>query len=355
MQGVPINLDDLIHARSVEDVRREFKATWNQSVSDAIVRSVCAFANDLLNLNGGYIILGIEADDQGHPILPPRGLDGLDMDRAQRELRGQCNRIEPSYQPLVFHEIYQGQDILVVWVPGGDNRPYQGPRRAKNGGNAYFVRQGSETIEAKGEILNQLLSQTARIPFDDRRSFVSSVEDVSPTLVRRFLYDVRSDLMRAGQNVGDLDLYDRMRLLVRINDHHVPRNVAVLFFNEAPEDFFTGARIEVVQFGDDAGGDLIEERTISGPLNDQVKITVDYLNSLADVTLQKRPGEAEVDKTVAYPYEAMEEAVVNAIFHRSYDNNPEPTKIYMYPDRMEIISYPGPLQGIDKHHLSKDG
>ena len=72
MQGVPINIDNLIHARSVEDNRREFKATWNDAVKESVVRSVCAFANDLLNLNGGYIILGIDTDEQGLPILPPR-------------------------------------------------------------------------------------------------------------------------------------------------------------------------------------------------------------------------------------------------------------------------------------------
>ena len=355
MQDAVINIDDLIHARSVEDIRREFKATWNESIRDSLVRSVCAFANDLLNLNGGYIILGIETTDQGYPILPPRGLGELDIDRVQRELLGQCNRIDPDFRPLVFPAIYQERSILIVWAPGGDNRPYQAPRRSAAGERAFYVRQGSETVEARGEILSQLLAHAARIPFDDRRSLVSTVEDISPTLVRRFLYNVRSALIRPGTNVADLDLYHKMRLVVPVNDYYVPRNAAVLFFHEAPENFFRGAQIEVVQFGDDTGGDLIEERTITGPLNEQVKLTVDYLNSMADVMLRKRPGEAEVDRTVAYPYEAMEEAVVNAVYHRSYDSNPEPIKIYMYPDRMEIISYPGPLQGIEQHHLAKDG
>ncbi|MCP4149609.1 MAG: hypothetical protein GY757_17820 [bacterium] len=31
--------------------------------------------------------------------------------------------------------------------------------------------------------------------------------------------------------------------------------------------------------------------------------------------------------------------------------SPEPVKIYIYPNRMEITSYPGPLQGIKKEHL----
>ncbi len=60
MQNLPIDIDNLIHARSVEDHRREFKATWNDTIKESVVRSVCAFANDLLNLNGGYIILGID-------------------------------------------------------------------------------------------------------------------------------------------------------------------------------------------------------------------------------------------------------------------------------------------------------
>ena len=355
MQGAPINIDDLIHTRSVEDNRREFKATWNDPVKESVVRSVCAFANDLLNLNGGYIILGIDIDEQGLPILPPHGLNGDDVDLIQREIRGQCNRIDPTYQPLVFPETYHGKSILIVWVPGGDNRPYQAPKRGQGSNRAYYVRQGSSTVEATGEIRTQLLEQAARIPFDDRRSLISTVEDISPTLVRRFLADVRSDLVRAGTNVANIDLYRRMRIIVGLNDHYVPRNSAILFFNETPDSFFAGARIEIVQFGDDAGGDLIEERTIAGPINEQVKLTVDYLNSLADVMLRKRTREAEVDRTVAYPYEAMEEAVVNAVYHRSYDNNPEPTKIYLYPDRMEIISYPGPLQGIEEHHFAPNG
>ena len=47
----------------------------------------------------------------------------------------------------------------------------------------------------------------------------------------------------------------------------------------------------------------------------------------------------------------MEEALVNAVYHRSYEGNPEPIKVYLYPDRMEIISYPGPVPGIEMRHF----
>jgi ATP-dependent DNA helicase RecG len=350
MTGLPLNIDDLIHARVVEGNRLEFKANWGDNVKESVTRSICAFANDLLNLNGGYVVLGIEQTDQGLPLLPPSGVAG-NIDRIQQEIRGQCRRIQPDYQPLLFPVEYQSRPLLVIWAPAGDNRPYQCPRRVDEGDRAYFVRQGSETVEAKGDILRQLLERTAKIPFDDRRNLNANLDSVSPSLVRQFLADVRSDLVHAGAAIDDREVYRRMNLVVRVNDHETPRNVALLFFSEDPDRIFRGARIEVVQFSDDAGGDLIEERVIRGPIPQQIRQTLQALNNLVETQLRKRPGDAEVEKAVAYPFEAMEEAIVNAVYHRSYDGAPEPSKVYLYPDRLEIISYPGPVPGIERAHF----
>lgn len=351
MPGLPFNLDDLIHTRAIESNRVEFKATWSDVIKAAVTRSVCAFANDLLNLNGGYIVLGIETDAIGRPLLPPRGLEGLDLDVIQREIRGQCRRLDPEYQPVLFPEFFQDKPILLIWAPGGDNRPYQAPKTLEGGERAYYVRQGSETVEAQGDILRQLLERAAKVPFDDRRNQQARVEDLSPSLVRRFLADVRSDLVLGGTSMDDRELYRRLRIVSPVNAYDAPCNVGLLFFNENPDRFFSGARIEIVQFADDAGGNLIEEKTMRGPLPEQIRLTLESLNSLADVLYEKVPGRAEVDRTVAYPYEAMEEAAVNAVYHRSYEDASEPTKIYLYPDRMEIISYPGPVPGIEREHL----
>ncbi len=49
--------------------------------------------------------------------------------------------------------------------------------------------------------------------------------------------------------------------------------------------------------------------------------------------------------------EAVKEAVVNAIHHRGYDGPPEPLKVYLYPDRMVVTSYPGPMPGLRLEHF----
>jgi ATP-dependent DNA helicase RecG len=350
--GLPFNLDDLVHRRAIENNRVEFKATWDEHIRVAVVRTICAFANDLLNLNGGYIILGVEEQD-GHPVLPPRGLDDLDLDKLQREIRGLCKRIAPEFQPVLFPAYHQDRTILVIWAPGGDNRPYQSPDDVNRKGPTmnYYVRQGPQSVEARGEILRQLMESAAKVPFDDRRNLEARVESLSPSLVRRFLNDIRSELAVSDRPFDDIDLYRRLRIVAAINDHEVPRNVGLMFFSEDPDQHFPGARIEVVQFGDDAGGDLIEERQFRDPLPQQIKATLEYLDRLGGTLVQKVRGQAEVERTVPYPYEAMEEAIVNAVYHRGYDGPREPIKVYLYPDRMEIISYPGPVPGVQRQHL----
>ncbi|MBN1592962.1 MAG: ATP-binding protein [Candidatus Coatesbacteria bacterium] len=265
MPGLPFNIDDLTNLCSIEGNRVEFKATWDSRVKSDVIRSVSAFANDLLNMNGGYIILGIEEKD-GRPILPPRGLDACDMDNIQRTLTGECKgKISPEYLPVLFPEIYQNRPILVIWAPGGDNRPYQAPSRNDEKTRAFHVRHGSSTIEARGDLLRQLLEMTAKVPFDDRRALGATIADISPSHVHRFLENVRSDLVSASPPIPADELYRKLRITTRINDHEVPRNVGLICFSDDPDRFLRGARIEIAHFSDDAGGNLIEEKTIKGP------------------------------------------------------------------------------------------
>ena len=113
-----------------------------------------------------------------------------------------------------------------------------------------------------------------------------------------------------------------MRLTSPLNAHDAPRN-------PGPGSKWCSS--------DDAGGNLIEETIIRGPIHHQIRQTLRYLESLGSTVLEKIPGRAEVARTVTYPYEAVREAVVNAVYHRSYEHF-EPTKIYLYPDRIEITS-----------------
>lgn len=102
VSGLPINIQDLLHFRGVEQARVELKKSWNRGPTSAqIARTLCAFANDFQNINGGYLIIGVE-DEDGKAKLPPAGLDPAQLEDIQRAIRVLCKtRIDPEYQPLI--------------------------------------------------------------------------------------------------------------------------------------------------------------------------------------------------------------------------------------------------------------
>ena len=349
---LPINLDDLLHCRGVESERVEFKASWDdRTTGPQVLRTICAFANDYHNLNGGYVVIGVEERD-GRAALPPSGLSAEEVEAAQKWIRGNCNRLDPPYPPILSPETVDGRLVLVIWAPASEMRPHRAP--APDGPGRYWVRLGAETVDAerRGDMLRGLIQQTARVPWDDRRAADAEVEDLREAKVREFLRDVRSGLLEES---NEREIYRRMRLTVRVNDHQAPRNAGLLFFSNNPTQWFRGAKIEVVQFAADRAGDVQEERTFGGALVDQLRDCLTYLENLSTLHLQKQRDRSQVRGWVSYPLPALRETLVNALYHRSYDvDQPEPTKIYLYPSRMEVISYPGPVPGIEPRHLLPD-
>jgi ATP-dependent DNA helicase RecG len=345
---LPINIDDLLHHRGVESSRIEFKKSWNEGpTSLQVLHTICAFANDLQNLNGGYVILGVE-EEKGVAKLPPAGLTPEELAKAQTWIRGRCNSLDPVYQPIFSPEVVEGKHILVVWAPGSDTRPHQASEGLEKSARKYYVRIGSDTVEAKGAILTQLIQLTARVPFDDRRALGVPVEKIREAKVREFLADIRSGLL---DEPDAREIYRRMQISSRVNGHDAPRNIGLLLFSDDPEEWFRGAHVEVVQFADDASGNVIEERVFRGPLQQQIRDGLGYLRTISTRHLEKLGDRPEVKSWFSFPFPAIEESLVNALYHRSYEGEPEPTKIYLYSDRMEVISYPGPVPGIEARHL----
>ena len=54
---LPINIQDLLRKQKIESNRIEFKKGWNP---DKIYHSICAFANDIDNIGGGYILVVVK-------------------------------------------------------------------------------------------------------------------------------------------------------------------------------------------------------------------------------------------------------------------------------------------------------
>ena len=351
---LPISIDDLLGGRSIESVRVEFKASWKaETTGFQVLKTICAFANDHQNLNGGYIVIGV-AESDGRAERPAVGLSNADFEASQRWIRGRCKAMQPSYTLVFSPEALDGREVLVVWVPPSDERPHRAPDGPDAGKRwKYWIRVGSETVnaEAAGR-LEALIEQTIRVPWDDRVAHRARIEDLREAKVREHLHDVRSALR---DELDAASIYRKMRLTAPVNDHEAPRNVGLLFFSDAPEQWFPGARIEVVQFAADRAGEVQDKLVFRGSLTAQLRDCLRYLEGISQTHIEKARDRSRVRGWVSYPVPALREALVNAVHHRGYRPEAmEPTKVLLYPDRMEIISYPGPVAGIEPRHLAPD-
>ncbi|MCD8133549.1 MAG: putative DNA binding domain-containing protein [Clostridiales bacterium] len=351
--ALPINVADLINRRVIESARIEYKADWNP---EPILHSICAFANDIDNWGGGYIIIGID-EDNGMPQLPVKGLEKSSIDRINKELLQKCNMIEPRYIPIVEQTAFSGKEIIILWVPGGVNRPYKCPTgfpttKAEKAEKAYYIRKMSNSIRANQLEEKELFMLANNQPYDDRPNLTAKVQDLKTSLISEFLYAVNSDLYGFSLEQPIVETAASMRLIGGPSEMKCPLNVGLMFFNERPDDFFPYARIEVVDKPDPTGVGMTE-KIFAGPLNRQLGDALSYIkNYIIKEKIIKVPGQAEAERIFNLPYEAVEESLSNAVYHKSYQIG-EPITVTMLPDRMEITSLPGPDRTITNADLQK--
>ena len=348
--SLPVDITALLHGRTVEWERLEFKRGWNPQ---DVLHTLCAFANDFHNLGGGYLILGV-AEHEGRPALPPAGLEPGSLDRIQKELLnlGQ-NAIVPPYHPIAVPMDYSGSAILVLWAPGGQSRPYRARTSLSKESReyAYYIRKGSSTVRARTADESELMSLAATVPFDDRVNLQARPEDLSRPLMCAFLEEIGSKLASEASSLPLPELARRMHLLGGTSEASFPLNVGLLFFHPEPHRFFPGTQIDVVWFGDGAGGDQFTEKIFRGPLHQMLREALDYIrrNYLNELVI-KRKDRAEALRVANFPFAAIEEALVNAVYHRSYEIR-EPIEVRISPTELVVLSYPGPDRSVKPEQL----
>jgi len=359
--ALPINIDDLINARTVESVRIEFKRGWNPY---DILRTVCAFTNDIDEMGGGYVIVGVEEKD-GTPILPPYGVEPKEIDGIQREFFKLCNDdIDPKNYPSIEVIEFQGKYIIAIWVTTGEQRPYSASISAARGAKmAIYVRHGSITKEASKTQERQLRELAAFKHFDDRINNKASIDDLDLGLIQSYLQEINSNLYAESVKIPLVEIATRMQIARGSKENIRPLNVGLLMFCREPHRFFEGCKTNLIEFEDESGVKY-SENIFTGPVHVQIRDIMSYLKSnIIKQHIKKPATRPESVVYYNYPYQALEEVIVNALYHRSYEEQ-RPNEIRIYKGfkktidraedkrRIEVRSYPGPLPPLDSQALA---
>ena len=355
--ALAININDLLNKQKIESNRIEFKKGWNPA---SIYHSVCAFANDFDDLGGGYIVVGVDTDETtGVAIRPVEGVPTEKIDGIFQEMVGYNNKISPYYMPRTSVEEVDGKSVLVIWCPAGINRPYSIPENvtAKSMTKEYFyVRSGTSSIIAKGEVLDELRELASRVPFDERGNPDIRLEDISTLLLREYLVKVGSKLASDINTKPLQEILEQMDLYVGPKENRMLRNVAAMMFCENPSKFFKRTQVEIVYFPEgrlNNPSNLYEGAVITGSVPQIIDRTLEYLKRMLVMQSIIKPNDDyRSRKFYTYPYQALEESVTNSLYHRDYQEW-EPVVITVEPDGITIQNVGGPDRSISAADISR--
>jgi ATP-dependent DNA helicase RecG len=173
----------------------------------------------------------------------------------------------------------------------------------------------------------------------------------SPEIVE-YLREVKSDLANEANQLPLVELGRRMGIVGGTREAPYPVNVGLLFFHPEPWRFFPATQIDVVWFPEGRGGDRFTEKEFRGPLHKMTRDALSYIETtFLSTTVVKHADRAEADRVANYPFEAIEEALVNAVYHRGYDVR-EPIEVRITREELVVVSYPGPDRSVRHDELA---
>lgn len=301
---------------AVEDVRNEFKI----KLTDKFEEEVIAF----LNTNGGNIFLGI--DDKGSII----GVKG-NIDLLQRTIKDRIkNNIMPSTLGLFDVAVLEkdNKKYIKVIVARGNERPYY----LKGMGmtpDSCFIRVGSSIQSMPNDMINNEFSKRTR---NSLKNIISPKQDLTFSQLKIYYeekgFSINNNFLNQLELYTDDGKFNYVAYLLADNN-----SISILFGK------YEGTNSVNLIENEDFGNCSL------------IKATKNILNKIKlenkIFTKIEYPERKEIKM---YDYDAVREAVVNAIVHNDWSNEYSP-KFEMFSDKLVISSNGGIQESTSKEEF----
>lgn len=312
----------------------EFKSLWDLSGSRRrvldraatrtfVAEALAAFANS----DGGILMLGVDDDGtlSGH---------GYPAEAVEDIVAMPTRRIVPGLRARVQRTLLDGAELIVMTVaPSAEAVMVEG--------NGFPYRVGDSVVRESQEAINERKTAYRRRGYEQRICLDASLDDLDFGLAERFLRRLadgdrpvteilqRYSLVHPGGHTGMRITNGALLLFARdpVSRWH-PRADARVFRVDGTQRSY-GAERNVTQI---ARLDLPVAALIES-LRDVVRSQIRRSEQLSGLFFEATPE---------YPEFAWQEALVNAVAHRDYDDSGRGIEVWLYDDRMEVHS-PGGL------------
>ncbi len=301
-----------------EDPHTDFKERVTSNVE--LAKDLVCFANS----DGGQLIVGLAKDRR---VVGVADTDALLLKVDDVAFQGCSPPI--TVVPEIIH--LDGQDVVVLNVVKGDQRPY-----ATREGR-YYTRSGARCRAASREELLRLFQATQALFYDEQPLQRLDLAALDLDAVTRYVQS--TEWLEPDEDVV------RLLRAWRMYDGEHPTVGGLVVFGRRPQLDLESSRVVVgALVGDDIGDDFIDRKDLGGDLFDIVDQAEVFLR------LHLRTGHEIIDfgreKREEIPLAALREAVVNALVHRDY-TIPGATRIFVLSDRVEVHSPGRPPNSVD--------
>ncbi len=314
----------------------EFKR--DLSSRDPIRRSICALANDLPGRGGGALLIGVR--DDGAPT-------GITVDDdLLLEVASFRDDAKTLPRPVigVTAQSFAGERVVAVEITATEYPP------VRFDGTVY-VRVGPSTRRASAGEERQLVERRRAIdlPFDQHAvpGIASDALDLELFNSTYLPAAVSAEVLAENERSQDEQLAS-LRLLT---PDGAPTVAGVLVLGLDPTAHLSGAYVQFVRYaGTDVDAPVSDQDELRGNLLDQLKdldarLPANLRHALVADGLRER-------EAPDYPLEALREAAINALVHRSYEPR-APVRISWFDDRVEIANPGGPFGQVTDENFDR--
>ncbi len=327
----------------LESERVERKSSLGQK--DKILKTLCAFANDLPGEGQvGIVFVGVEDDGRCSGLTVT---DGVLQELSDLRSDG---TILPFPMLRVEKRRLKGCEVAVITVTPSDSPPVRLRGRS-------YVRVGPTTRQATPEEERRLTEKRRAqdLPFDLRPLPSATLKDLDVELFQRGYLPtaVAPDVLEQNQR----GLEDQLRSLRFASSDHplVPTVLGILTIGKDPRRFIPGSYVQFVRFdGEDLLSPIKDQREIDGPMVEMLGQLDETLRIHISVAAEITGGDREA-RHPDYPIVALQQLLRNAILHRNYEGTAAPVRLSWFGDRIEITNPGGPYGQVTRERFGQPG
>jgi ATP-dependent DNA helicase RecG len=301
-----------------------YMVEFKRNVNSDLAKELVAFANAA----GGRIFIGIE--DDGNIVGSP----------FTNEINARVQMMARDCDPAISIELEFFNNVLIVYVPEGKEKPY----RCTNG---FYIRSGACSVKLSTQEIIDFIKTEGRVRFDDLQ--VPSIEyhsGMDQTAIKRFI-----NLSGISEVIGVEEMLTNLGVLHFEGTKRILNNAGVLLFAKDPVHILPHAAISCVLFKGDKKVHIIDRKIFEFDLLSNIDQAMAFLERHLNLSYEIK----EIRRTEIFeiPKEVLREGVINAVAHRDYFERGANVVVEIFDNRVEISNPGGLSKGLKPENFGK--